>query len=126
MPPPMMTKSYESCKSVSRPIILAFFAVGDAKVTINKNGRNEKPESIFASDINEKEMKGDITPRCSALEGKGNGWQHSRESGSFFEDLWVHLPTVAPRTSRRLQKRRNLLPYSNKYADTLSHPPIVL
>ncbi len=70
MPPPTMTKSYENCKSVSRPIILAFFAIGDAKVAIKKVRRNEKPKSIFASDLSEQEMKGDIIPHCRALEGK--------------------------------------------------------
>ena len=70
MPPPTMTKSYENCKSVSRPIILAFFVIGDAKVTIKKTRRNERPESIFGLGLSEKEMKGDVIPHCRALEGK--------------------------------------------------------
>ena len=69
VPPPTMTKSYENSKSVSRPITLAFFAIGDAKVAIKKTRRNERRESISTPDLSEKEKKGDIIPHCRALEG---------------------------------------------------------
>ena len=120
MPPPMMTKSYENCKSVSRPIILAFFAIGDAKVVIKKTRRNERPESIFAPDLSEREMKGGYNPSLQGTRGKRlteghmiEIWNHSLKISG------LHLLKFALRTSRRLQKRRDLLESTNEYADIL-------